>query len=134
MSKSIDDTIRGIENNIADMDRRTKAIGRKVRYALNPFVALGRNQQEALDTTIKQIFDHDPVPDARKIESRMIPATKAGLIGAPEAVLRQLRRYQSLGIELVLCKMIPNVDNVRHIADEIIAPMRGGASSLPKAS
>jgi FMNH2-dependent dimethyl sulfone monooxygenase len=132
--ETTDDTVRGIEANIADMDRRTKQTGRKVRYALNPFIALGKDQQEAFDATIKQIFDHDPVPDARKIESRMIPATKAGLIGAPDAVLRQLRRYESLGIELVLCKMIPNVDTVRQIAGEIIAPMRGGATSLSKAS
>jgi hypothetical protein len=48
-------------------------------------------------------------------------------------VLRQLRRYESLGIELVLCKMIPNVENIRHIASEIVAPMRG-ASELPIAS
>jgi FMNH2-dependent dimethyl sulfone monooxygenase len=132
--ESIDDTIRGIEANIADMDRRSKRTGRKVRYALNPFVALGNDQQEALDKTIKQIFDHDPVPDERKIESRMLPATKAGTIGSPDAVLRQLRRYESLGVELVLCKMIPNVENIAHIAEEIVAPMRGGSTALPKAS
>jgi FMNH2-dependent dimethyl sulfone monooxygenase len=132
-TETTDDTVRGIEANIADMDRRTKAIGRKVRYAMNPFIALGKDQQEAFDATIKEIFAHDPVPDERKIASRMLPATKAGLIGAKDAVLRQLRRYESLGVELVLCKMIPNVDNITHIAEEIIAPMRGG-SSLSKAS
>jgi FMNH2-dependent dimethyl sulfone monooxygenase len=133
-TETIDDTVRGIEANIADMDRRMKRTGRKVRYAMNPFIALGKDQQEAFDATIKQIFDHDPVPDERKIASRMLPATRAGLIGSPDAVLRQLRRYDSLGIELVLCKMIPNVENIRHIAEEVVAPMRGGASSLPKAS
>jgi FMNH2-dependent dimethyl sulfone monooxygenase len=133
-AETIDETVRGIEDAIADMNRRTTRIGRKVRYALNPFVALGKDQQEAFDMTIKQIFAFDPNPDTRKIESRMLPATKAGLIGAPDAVLRQLRRFESLGIELVLCKMIPNVENIRHIAGEIIAPMRSGAPALPKAS
>jgi dimethylsulfone monooxygenase len=132
-AETIEDTVRGIEDAIADMNRRTARIGRKVRYALNPFVALGKDQQEAFDKTIEQIFAFDPNPDTRKIESRMLPATKAGLIGAPDAVLRQLRRFESLGIELVLCKMIPNVENIRHIAGEIIAPMRG-APALPKAS
>jgi FMNH2-dependent dimethyl sulfone monooxygenase len=133
-AETIDDTVRGIEDAIADMNRRTTRIGRKVRYALNPFVALGKDQQEAFDMTIKQIFAFDPNPDTRKIESRMLPATKAGLIGAPDAVLRQLRRFESLGIELVLCKMIPNVENIRNIAGEIIAPMHSGAPALPKAS
>jgi len=103
-----------------------------VRYALNPFVALGRDQQEAFDNTFRQIFAFDPDPDTRKIESRMLPATRAGLIGAPDAVRRQLRRLESLGIELVLCKMIPDVQNIRHIAGEIIAPMRGTTPVLPR--
>ncbi len=132
-AETTDDTVRGIEDAIADMNRRTAALGRKVRYALNPFVALGKNQQEAFDKTLQQIFAFDPDPDTRKIESRMLPATKAGLIGAPDAVLRQLRRFENLGIELILCKMIPNVDNIRHIAGEIIAPMHAGASALSKA-
>ena len=133
-TQTVDDTIRGIEEAIADMDRRTARIGRKVRYAFNPFVALGRTQEEALDVVTKRIFACEPNPDIRKIESRMLPATKAGLIGPTDAVLRQLRRYEDIGIELALCKMIPTVDNIRHIAGEVVAPMRGGAASLSKAS
>jgi FMNH2-dependent dimethyl sulfone monooxygenase len=131
-AETTDDVVRGIEEAIADMRSRTARVGRKVRYALNPFVALGRDQQEAFDNTIKQIFAFDPDPDTRKIESRMLPATRAGLIGAPDAVRRQLRRLESLGIELVLCKMIPDVQNIRHIAGEIIAPMRGTTPVLPR--
>jgi dimethylsulfone monooxygenase len=127
-----EETVRGIEEAIADMNRRAARLGRKVRYALNPFVALGKDQQAAFDNTINQIFAFDPDPDTRKIESRMLPATKAGLIGSPDAVRRQVRRFEDLGIELILCKMIPNVDNIRHIAGEIIAPLRAGAA-LPKA-
>src|SRR5262249_26028729 len=126
-AETTDDVMRGIEAAIADMTRRAARLGRKVRYALNPFVALGRDQKAAFDDTIKQIFAFDPDPDTRKIESRMLPATKAGLIGSPEAVRQQLRRFESIGIDLMLCKMIPNVENIRTIAGEIIAPMRAGA-------
>jgi FMNH2-dependent dimethyl sulfone monooxygenase len=126
-AETIDDTVRGIEDAIADMNRRTQRTGRKVRYAFNPFVALGPSQDDALNTTIKQIFAYEADPDVRKIERQMLPATKAGMIGSPEAVLRQLRRFESLGIELVLCKMISSVENVRYIADELIGPMRRGA-------
>lgn len=133
-TQSIDETVRGIEQNVADMDRRTRAIGRKVRYAFNPFLAIGRSQQEAFDAAISTILAADPDGDKRKIESRMLPNTKAGLIGPPEAVRRQLQRFADLGIELVLCKMIPNVANIQRIADEVIVPLRGSAASLPKAS
>lgn len=130
-AETTDDTVRGIEDAIADMDRRTRRTGRKVRYAFNPFVALGANQEEALSATIKQIFTFDPNPDARKIETQMLPATKAGMIGSPEAVRKQLRRFESLGIELVLCKMVSTVDNVQRIAEDLIAPMRGNPSAQP---
>jgi len=120
------DVLRGIEDSVADMNRRTARLGRKVRFALNPFVALGKNEEDALNTTIQRIFEFDPDPDTRKIESRMLPATKIGCIGSADTVLRQLRRFEDLGIELVLCKIIPTVENVQRIGREIIAPTRGG--------
>jgi FMNH2-dependent dimethyl sulfone monooxygenase len=128
-AETTDDTVRGIEDAIADMDRRVRRTGRKVRYAFNPFVALGANQEEALNATFKQILAYDPNPDARKLETQMLPATKAGMIGSPEAVRKQLRRFESLGIELMLCKMVATVDNVQRIAEDIIVPMRGTVSA-----
>jgi dimethylsulfone monooxygenase len=133
---SVDEALRGLEDAVADMNRRTKRTGRKVRYALNPFVALGRSEQDAFEATIKRILAYDPDPDTRKIEHRMLPATKLGCIGSPESVRRQLQRFEQLGIELVLCKIIPTADNVRRLGEEIIAPMQrsGRPASLPLAS
>jgi hypothetical protein len=105
-----------------------------VRYALNPFVALGNTEEDALNATIERIFAFDPNPDTRKIEKRMMPATKIGCMGPPDKVLRQIRRFESLGIELVLCKIIPTIENVQRIGAEIIAPMRSGTTSLSLAS
>jgi FMNH2-dependent dimethyl sulfone monooxygenase len=131
---TVDDALRGLEEAVADMNRRTEQAGRKVRYALNPFVALGKSEQDALDTTIQRIFAYDPNPDTRKIEQRMLPATKLGCIGSPDDVRAQLQRFEQLGIELVLCKMIPTVENVQRIGEEIVVPMHGGAASLSLAS
>jgi hypothetical protein len=33
-----------------------------------------------------------------------------------------------MGFELILCKMIPTVENIQAIAREVIAPMRNGAA------
>jgi FMNH2-dependent dimethyl sulfone monooxygenase len=133
-AQTTDDVLRGIEDSVADMNRRTRQLGRKVRYALNPFVALGSNEEDALSSTIERIFAFDPDPDTRKIESRMLPATKIGCIGSPDKVLRQMRRFEDLGIELVLCKLIPTTENVRRIGEEIVAPMRSAVTQLPRAS
>jgi len=128
-AQNVDEALRGLEAAVADMKSRCERMGRKVRYALNPFVALGRDEADALDATIKRIFAYDPDPDTRKIEQRMLPATRLGCIGSTESVLAQLRRFEAIGIELVLCKIIPTVDNVRRIGEEIIAPLHAGAAS-----
>src|SRR5436190_7429344 len=52
-AETTDDVLRGIEEAVADMNRRTQRAGRKVRYALNPFVALGASEQDAFDATIQ---------------------------------------------------------------------------------
>ncbi len=133
-AETVDDALRGIEEAIADMNSRVGRSGRKVRYALNPFVALGRSEQDALNSTIQRIFAYDPDPDTRKIEQRMLPATKLGCIGSPDDVLRQIRRFEQLGIELILCKIIPTVENVRRIGEELIDQIHKGGTSLSLAS
>jgi FMNH2-dependent dimethyl sulfone monooxygenase len=132
-ASTTDEALHGLEEAITDMDARAARAGRKVRYALNPFVALGRDQEDAFATTIERIFAYDPEPDTRKIEQRMLPATKLGCIGSPQDVLRQMQRFRALGIELILCKIIPTRENVRQIGDEIIAPMHGRGGTLPTA-
>jgi FMNH2-dependent dimethyl sulfone monooxygenase len=122
-AESTDEVMRGLEAGVADMNRRAPRYGRKIRYALNPFVAVGVDEQSALDATIETIFKFDPDPDTRKIERRMLPATKAGCVGSPEKVRAQIRRFAEIGIELVLCKMIPTADNIRLIGREVVAPM-----------
>jgi len=131
---TVDEALRGLDDAVADMRCRAERAGRRVRFALNPFVALGVSEQDALDATIKRIFAYDPDPDTRKIEQRMLPATKLGCIGSPDAVRAQLRRFADLGIELVLCKIIPTAENVRRLGEDIIAPLRGGDATLPLAS
>lgn len=133
-AETIDDVLRGIEDAVADMDRRAMRVGRKVRYALNPFVALGKSEEDAFNTTIQRIFAFDPDPDTRKIERRMLPATKIGCIGSSDSVLRQIRRFENLGIELLLCKIIPTIENVQQIGEEIIAPLHSGGAPLSLAS
>jgi FMNH2-dependent dimethyl sulfone monooxygenase len=126
-AETVDEVLRAIEEAVADMQRRADRAGRKVRYALNPFLALGASEEDAFNATIQRIFAYDPDPDTRKIERRMLPATRLGLIGARENVLRQIGRFESLGIELLLCKIIPTAENARHIGEQIIAPLRSGA-------
>jgi FMNH2-dependent dimethyl sulfone monooxygenase len=124
-AETTEEVLRAIDLAVEDMNRRTKRSGRKVRYALNPFVALGTSRQDALEKAVQRILTTEKDPDPRKIHQRMLPATRAGCIGTPDEVRAQIRRFEELGIELILCKMIPTADNVRLLGREIIEPLAG---------
>ncbi len=118
------EVLEAIEIAAIDMRRRAASRGRTVRLGLNPFIALAQSSESALAQTIDRVLQTEPDPDPRKIERRLLPATKAGCMGTPTDVLAQLRRFESLGIELILCKFIPTLENVAMISSELINPMR----------
>jgi alkanesulfonate monooxygenase SsuD/methylene tetrahydromethanopterin reductase-like flavin-dependent oxidoreductase (luciferase family) len=124
---STDEALRLVEGSVADMKKRMEQRGRKVRFAINPFLALGDSAEQALDATVRRILEFDPDPDTRKIERRMLPATRAGCMGRPRDVLTQIRRFEAMGIELLLLKLIPTVENVEDIGRRIIAELRAPA-------
>ena len=128
-AQSTDEVLRALEASIADMDRRKARTGRQIRYALNPFMALGNSPDHALDRAMKQILAHDPVGDTRKIESRMLPATRAGFIGTPKEVRRQVQRFADMGFDLLLLKMIASVEAVEEVGAEIIAHLGSGTKA-----
>ncbi len=116
-----DEYFEGVKRAIADMRARAGRHGRKVRFALNPFIAFGENDAAAMDE-VKRLLS-GPDDDQRKILSRIGPATLAGCIGRPEKIRARLRAFNELGVEFFLCKFVPDVEMVKRIGDEIIAPL-----------
>jgi hypothetical protein len=55
---------------------------------------------------------------------RTAPAMKAGCLGPPEHVRKQLRVYGEMGIELFLFKLVPNLEQIALVQKEIIEPYR----------
>ena len=53
---------------------------------------------------------------------------KAGCIGTPDHVRKQLRAYRDMGIELFLFKLVPNLEQIAMVEKEIIAPFRREAA------
>jgi alkanesulfonate monooxygenase SsuD/methylene tetrahydromethanopterin reductase-like flavin-dependent oxidoreductase (luciferase family) len=65
--------------------------------------------------------------DVRKLLKRVGPATKAGCVGTPDQVRDQIETFREMGIELLLFKFPPLMDELHAIRDEIITPMRSAA-------
>lgn len=121
-----DSILRDVEASIGRMRRRCEQLGRKVRFAFNPFVAVADSVETAFEQSLERIFayDKDPAnrsPDrVRQIERRMVPATKTGCMGPARDIRRQVQRFDDIGVELLLIKFIPTVENVRRIGAEVI--------------
>lgn len=124
-AETTDDVLRAIEDCVKDMSRRAERHGRKMRFAMNPFVALGDDEETAVEETIQRILKYDPDSDVRKLKRRMLPNTKAGCMGPADQVRKQMQRFHDLGLDLILCKVIPTAENVARIGQEIVTPSRG---------
>lgn len=131
-SETTADYMRNTERAIADMRRRAEGMGRKVRFALNPFIAFGTSVEDATERALKLLTPDEPDADVRKMVQRIGPAMKAGCLGKPEDVRRQLKTYADMGIELFLFKFPPTVETVREICEKVIGPMRQAAVGSPQ--
>ena len=120
--------LRELEKSIADMTQRMNAIGRKVRFAFNPFVGFGDTMESALEASVGRIIAHEQNPDTAKIQRSMLPATLGGCMGRPEDIRQQISRFRDMGIELLLFKMTAGTADVSRIGTEIIAPFRKGST------
>ncbi|MFM1814203.1 MAG: hypothetical protein RLZ98_898 [Pseudomonadota bacterium] len=126
--KSAEDTKafeESVKRSIGDMRERAAKRGRTVRFAMNPFVGFGPSREAAVAEAEKLLAPAEGDADIRKMQSRMAPAMKAGLLGRPDDVRDQLHKYHDLGIDLFLLKFPPYPDNVEQIREEIIEPING---------
>ncbi|MFM1815079.1 MAG: hypothetical protein RLZ98_1774 [Pseudomonadota bacterium] len=123
-AQTTDEVLRTLEANIADMRRRVEQAGRKMRFAINPVVGLGKDDQSAVEDLVASIVANSADPDSPRAMRRMMPNTLAGLIGKQENVVRQIQRYEDMGLDLILCKMLPTEENIRRIGEEVIGSFR----------
>jgi FMNH2-dependent dimethyl sulfone monooxygenase len=116
--------IESLKRAIDDMDRRAARQNRKIRYGFNPFVAFGSSEEAAMEDILKLMISTDPNADGRKIRRRVTPALKAGCVGPADKIREQMTKFRDLGIELLLLKFVPSLEEVAHIREEIIEPLR----------
>jgi FMNH2-dependent dimethyl sulfone monooxygenase len=130
-----DEYMEGVQRSIAGMRKRAERYGRKVRFALNPFIAFGDSDEAAVERAKRLLAPEPGDGDVRKLMQRIGPAMLSGCIGRPEKVRARLEAFADVGVELFLFKFVPSLDEVRAIRDEVIFPFRAraGASQLVEA-
>jgi FMNH2-dependent dimethyl sulfone monooxygenase len=133
-AETVQDVMDSLQRSIDAMDRKVANYGRKVRYAFNPFVAFGDSVADAKANATRLLVSDGSEAEMRKITQRLAPAMKAGCIGPPQLVREQLRAYHEMGIELFLFKLVPNLEQIAMVQEEIIDLFRRKADQMSAAA
>jgi FMNH2-dependent dimethyl sulfone monooxygenase len=109
-----------IERMAADvraMDDLAAKYGRKLRYAINPQVICCETQAEA--ERLAEEAEHNAGP-----RDRMVNALGAGLVGTPQLLAERLRRYEKIGIEIMMTRFTPMKEGVETFGTKVIPLLR----------
>lgn len=117
-----------IARSVADMRERAARHGRSIKIAFNPFVAFGASREAAMKETLRLLTPDEPDADQRKMQSRVGPGMRAGLVGTPDEVRENVQRFADMGIDMLLLQYVPTVEQIEQIGAELIGPLGGGAA------
>lgn len=123
-AQDVDDVMESLQRAMDDMRERMAKTGRIVRFAFNPYVCFGPSREAAMERALRLVTPSGSETDMRKLLKRVGPATKAGCVGTPDQVREQVEKFREMGIELLLFKFPPLVEELHAIRDEIITPLR----------
>tara|TARA_Y100001936_G_C16016699_1_gene636898 strand:+ start:43 stop:1086 length:1044 start_codon:yes stop_codon:yes gene_type:complete len=123
-SETTEDVMISLQKAMDSVKTRAEKVGRKVRFAYNPFVCFGKSVEDAKARAERLVATNGNDTDVRKLLNRIGPAMKAGCVAPPQQVRKQVEIFREMGIELLLFKFVPNIKETQSIGREIIAPMR----------
>lgn len=123
-AETTEDVMGSLQAAIESVRSRADKLGRTVRFAYNPFVCFGPSVEEARARAEQLVTPDGSDADVRKLLNRIGPAMKSGCVGPPDMVRAQIEHFHDMGIELLLFKFVPNLEETQAIGREIIAPWR----------
>jgi FMNH2-dependent dimethyl sulfone monooxygenase len=120
--RKYDESLRRIEREVALMEQRTRAVGRRMHYGINAFVWLGDTDGEA------EAKADDHLEQVRRDPSIGVGSSGLGaaLIGSPRTVVERIRRYESLGIDLLMLAFYPMRQGLDEFAEKIMPELSRG--------
>jgi len=113
--------LKRMESEVGMMERRCGELGRKMQYGLSACVLIADTDEDAIaiaDGYVAQLA-HDP-----SIKSASV-AVGANLIGTPKTILERIRRYEALGIDLLLLQFYPMRQGLEVFAQSLLPELRG---------
>ena len=111
-----------IEGDIKDMERRIAGRSRPMGYGLSALVIMADTDAEAI-ARAEEYEDHCRTSTFTKTP---VVALGAGLVGSRKTVIERIRRYQDIGVNLLMLHFWPMREGLEEFAREVmgeIAPI-----------
>ena len=112
-------TLARTAESAAKMRRLCEQHGRQVKLAINAFAVVGDTDEEAVQRArhITSLGD----PTNARIAAIQVSGMTAGLVGSAETVRARIAAYRELGVELILLKLFPEIEELRTVAEAVDA-------------
>ncbi len=114
-----------IAREVRDMRQRSSAHGRNVRCALNAHVVCATTNEEAM----LRADELAAYGKGGRIPAIAVSGIGVGLIGAPEVIAERIRRLEDIGIELLMLKFSPMLEQLDMFAEDVL-PLLGRERGL----
>src|SRR5262249_52401194 len=111
--RNFESNIERMALDVRAMDELAAKYGRQLRYAINPQIICCATQAEAERLADEAEQNAGP-------RDRMVNELGAGLVGPPRRLAERLRRYQEIGIDIMLTRFTPMMEGVEMFGTEVI--------------
>lgn len=106
-------SLKRIELEIGLMEERVRALGRKMNYGINAIVIIGETEEDAQSKADEHVRIASTVPVG-------VSGVGANLIGTPAMIAERIKRYESLGIGLLMLHFWPMHDGLEEFAQKVL--------------
>lgn len=118
--RKYEESVSRIEREISLMQRRTRALGRNIGYGISAFVFLGETDAEAQ----AKVEDHIAAVKSDPTIGCGTAGIGAALIGSPKTVAERIRRYESLGVNLLMLVFYPMREGLDEFAEKVVPELK----------
>ena len=111
-----DESLKRIETEVGMMERRTRELGRTMNYGINGCMLIGKTDEEAIavgDGYLEQLKTDPTIFSASG-------GLGANLIGSPKSILERIKRYEDMGVGMLMLQFYPFRQQLEVFAQEIL--------------
>jgi FMNH2-dependent dimethyl sulfone monooxygenase len=111
-----EENVRAIKSDISDLAERARHFGRKLAFGMSAHVICA----DTLGAAEMRAAELEAYGRRDRVSSTAARALGACLVGTPELIAQRMRRYEEIGIELLLLHFHPMLAGLETFAEKVL--------------